>query len=149
MIDLNVTVAGIDFKYAVWYDVRADREATRVKEADRRVAAWAHWQRSSGVYLGYPPESPFVRVRRPTEVEEQAGARHVACDCPDDEAMQVDGVFARWRLMHRRRYRILRTEFLYHGPAWEKAARHGMKRDAWRARVDQTLGLMADELGIA
>ena len=149
MIDLNVRVGGVDFKWVYWHDVRADREGNRIREADKRVAAWAHWQRSSGVYLGYPPESPIVRVMRPADEEEQAGARHVSVDCPDDEAMQVDGVLARWKLHSRRRYRIIRTEFLYAGPAWEKAHRHGMKRDAWRATVDRTLDRMAIELGIA
>jgi hypothetical protein len=135
----------------VWVERRElerNRAAVRVKAADERVAAWARWSRSSGVYLGFPPESPFVRVMKPQEVEEQAGARHVSVDAPDDEAMAVDHVLAHWRIWNRRRYRIVHTEFFVYGPASVKAARHGLGRKAWRARVDETLGLMADELGI-
>jgi len=131
-----------------WTPLDTAQEKARVREADDRVASWARWQRSHGINLDYPPESAFVRVMRPSDVEEQAGARHLAVDPPDDEAMQVDGIIARWRIQHVRRYKILRTEFLYHAPASVKAHRHGMSRLAWRQKVDQVLSYMADELGI-
>jgi len=128
---------------------RRKHQPARIRQADYRVAAWAHWQRSSGIHLSYPPGAPFARLMLPGDEENQVGARFLAPDAPDWEAMQVDRILAHWRIHRRRRFRIVKTEFLYAGPAWEKAARHGLKRDAWRERVNETLGLMADELGIA
>ena len=140
-------ICSLTEKYT-WTPLDTAQEKARVQEADDRVAAWARWQRSHGIHLNYPPESAFVRVMRPSDVEEQAGARHLAVDPPDDEAMQVDAILAKWRIKHLRRYKIIRTEFLYSGPAWEKAKRHGMNRLTWRQKVDQVLSYMADELGL-
>lgn len=124
--------------------------SARVRLADYRVAAWAHWSRSSGVTIGYPPGAPFARLMIPAPTEDgQVGGRHLAPTSDDAEAMAVDHVLAHWRLTRRRRFRLIKTEFLSPIPVWEKAARHGMKRDAYRARVDETLSMLADELGIA
>lgn len=127
---------------------RSADQQSRVQLADLRVAAWARWQRSSGVHVGYPPESSFARVMQPADEEEQAGARHLSPEATDDEAMQVDRILARWRIHYRRRFRLIKTEFLWYASAQEKARRHGLKRDAYRERITKILGCMADELNI-
>lgn len=131
-----------------WTPEDTAQEKARVQQADDRVAAWAHWKRSSGIHLDYPPESAFARVMRPADVEEQAGARHMAVDATDDEAMEIDAIVARLKHRHFRRFKILWAEFCEYGPACAKAKRHGMNRLMWRTKVDEILSFIADELGL-
>jgi len=124
----------------------------RIKEAHERLAGWARWQRNAGIRINYPPESSFVKIMKPADEEEQAGARHVSVMPPDLEALEVETVLTRWR-MHEtawRYWRYIDIEYRTGGSAEQKARRiaRGLDRRTYSDRVRYIKMLVADELGL-
>ena len=102
-------------------------DKVRRKSADQRLEAWARWQRASGVHIGFPTQSPIVSVMAPGDEEQQAGARHLAVEATDEEALQVDRILARWKAFRRRYWKIIRVEYMTFGTGEKKAKRCGFR----------------------
>lgn len=111
----------------------------RVSDADRRLEAWARWQRTASPdKLSYPCSSSFGCVMSPGEEEAQAGAKHLRSDltCTDEEALEVDAVLADWRIHHRGWWKVARKEYLTMGASEKKARELGLNRAEYRRQLD-------------
>jgi hypothetical protein len=114
---------------AIWKD--------RIAWADGRLEAWARWQGTDGAHrLNYPRSSSFARVMTPADQEQQAGARHVAMDATDDEAMQIDAVVSDWKVHHRNWFRVARKEYMTGGPSEKKARELSLSRSEYGRLLD-------------
>ena len=124
----------------------------RIKDADERLRGWARWQRNAGIRIDYPPESSFVKVMKPPDEEEQAGARHVSVMPTDVDALEVETILTRWRMHARlwRYWRIIDIEYRTGGSSDQKAKRlaRGLDRREYRHRVEHVQIILADELGL-
>lgn len=109
----------------------------RIAYADMRLEAWARWSRTDGPRrLYFPRSSAFARVMTPSPDELQAGARHVAPDATDEQAMEIDAILADWKVHHRGWWKVARKEYLSIGPSEVKASELGMKRAEYRRQLD-------------
>jgi hypothetical protein len=110
---------------------------SRINWADGRLEAWARWQRTDGPHrVDYPRQSSFACVMKPADEEPQAGARHVAMDATDDEAMRIDAVVSDWKVHHRNWFRVVRKEYLTLGATEKKARELGVSRVEYLRLLD-------------
>ena len=114
----------------------ADDSADRKQEidyAELRLAGWARWCRSgNGSRLDFSSVSAIVNAMMPTEEELQAGAKHLATECSDDEAMEVEVIVLRWKHAGDRWWKIVWKEYFTGGPHEKKARELGINRDMYR-----------------
>jgi hypothetical protein len=109
----------------------------RISWADGRLEAWSRWQSTDGAHrVGYPRSSSFARVMTPADQEQQAGARHVAMDATDDEAMQIDAIISDWKIHHRNWFRVVRKEYMTGGPSEKKARELFLSRSEYGRLLD-------------
>lgn len=121
----------------------------RIGSADGRLEAWARWQRTASPdRLNYPQSSSFACAMKPSDEEQQAGARHLRSDltCTDEEALEVDAVLADWKVHHRGWFKVARKEYLTSGASEKKARELGLNRAEYRRQLDALRIAMWKEL---
>jgi len=120
-------------------------------EADKRLEGWARWQRSSGIHTDYPPASAIERVMKPSDIEEQAGARHVSSMPSDAEAEEIDRILAQIRIHPRqfRYWKLAQIEYCTYGSQEVKAKMAGLPRMYYRHRLQHLQLLVAHALETA
>lgn len=125
----------------------AERKA-RIEDAEARLDAWAKWSRvQSGI--GAANSNWFMALSPAPPEDQQAGAKHVAECCPDDEALEVDAVLARWKVEEPAYCKIVRKEYLSYGIQEEKARRLGLSRAFYRLQLDELRIAMWRALDVA
>lgn len=132
-----------------WTDADLEAHRGEISQADALLEGWARWARRFSPGVDWSPVSAIGSVMTPGAGEDQAGARHVAVDCTDDQALLVDGVLARWKVTRPRHFKILCIEYLTFGSAETKGRRCKLKRTDYRAAVDRSLLLFAEAFGAA
>lgn len=130
-----------------WSEEDSAQHKERIAYADLRLEGWARWSgQASPELIGFAGVSTIVSAMMPTDEEKQAGARHLAQECSDDEAMQVDAVLADWKSSHRGWWKVARKEFLTYGPSEKKARELGLNRAEYRKQLDLLRMAMWKEL---
>jgi hypothetical protein len=125
----------------------AERRA-RIEDADARLDAWAKWSRvQSG--LGSANSNWFMALNPAQPEEQQAGAKHVAECCPDEEALEVDAILARWKTEEPAYWKIVRKEYLSYGAQESKARSLGLSRAFYRLQLDELRAVMWRALDLA
>lgn len=109
----------------------------RIKDADTRMEAWGKWSRQQTRVGGASSSNWFMALNAAPAEEGQAGAKHVAEGCPDDEAMEVDAIVARWMLNERWYWKIARREYLRGGPRETKASDMGISLAFYKQVLDE------------
>lgn len=120
-----------------WSEEDSAEHKERIAYADMRIEGWARWSGySDSEGLDFSGQSSVVNAMMPSEEEQQAGARHCASECSDDEAMQVDAVICRWKVTDPRYVKIVHKEYRTSGPSEKKARELGMNRNEYRRQLD-------------
>jgi hypothetical protein len=131
-----------------WSAEDSQERRDRIKDADVRLEAWAKWSRTQARPGGASSSNWFMALNPATGEESQAGAKHVAECCPDEEAMQVDAIIARWMLEERWYWKIARREYLYYGPQDLKASQLGISKAFYRQLLDELRTVLWRELDL-
>ena len=129
-----------------WAAEDSQERRDRIKDADVRLEAWAKWSKTQAGHGRASSSNWFMALSLTLPEEGQAGARHVAGCCPDDEAMQVDGVIARWKIEERWYWKVARREYLHYGPQEKKARDLGISKGFYRQLLDELRAAMWREL---
>jgi hypothetical protein len=132
-----------------WTAEDSQERRDRIKDADVRLDAWGRWSRVQMRVGGASSSNWFMALNPAPAEESQAGAKHVAEGCPDEEAMQVDAVVAHWMLENRGYWKIARREYLYYGPQEKKASDLGISRTEYRRLLDELRLALWRELALA
>lgn len=115
--------------------------------AEMRLSGWAAWSGlASPDMVGHASASSFVRAMTPSDEEMQAGARHCASECSDEEALEVDSIVSRWSKTSRGWWKVVHKEYFTGGPQEKKARELGLNRDTYRARLAELQFAIAVEL---
>lgn len=123
-------------------DDNAERKQ-RLDYAELRIAGWARWAGvNSPDLVGFSAASSFVKAMMPQQEELQAGARHCASECSDEEAEEVDKVLSGWKEVHRGWLKIVHKEYFTYGAQEKKARELGINRDLYRDELRALQGAM-------
>jgi hypothetical protein len=127
-------------------DDSAERKM-RLDYAELRLSGWARWSGTNSPDLvGFSSTSSFASAMTPQNDELQAGARHCASECSDEEAEEVDSILAGWKTSHRFWFRMVRKEYFTYGPQEKKARELGISRDYYRDELVVLKSVMYVEL---
>lgn len=114
----------------------ADRKI-KLDYAELRISGWARWARTASPdSLGFDQESSFVSAMTPQADELQAGARHCAQECSDEEAEEVEHVLLDWKKHERGWWKIVRKEYFTYGAREKKARELGLNPTAYKDELE-------------
>lgn len=131
-----------------WTAADSQERRDRIKDADTRLDAWARWSRLQPGVGGASSSNWFMALGAKPDEEGQAGAKHVAAGCPDEEAMEVDGVVASWMIDEPWYWKVARYEYLHGGTQDLKANRLGISKAFYRQLLDELRTVLWRELDL-
>lgn len=129
-----------------WTAADSQERRDRIKDADTRLDAWGKWSRLQSGVGGASSSNWFMALNPAPAEDPQAGARHVAEGCPDEEAMEVDAIVASWMLDEPWYFKIARREYLYSGTQHLKARRLGISLAFYKQLLDELRTALYREL---
>jgi len=120
-----------------WEPKDSEERRERIKDADTRLEAWAKWASHQAGGGGASSSNWFMALGPPAPEDQQAGAKHVAEVCPDDEAMEVDAIIAGWKVSEPWFWKVVRKEYRTYGTQESKARSMGLNRPFYRQQLDE------------